>query len=72
MANDIQYLTDKEGRRTAVQIPYEEWKQLIEENRRLKQVLKVGADLQEAFLEVESFKKGELQLKTLDQLLDEL
>ena len=57
MANDIQYLTDKEGRRTAVQIPYEEWKQLIEENRRLKQVLKVGADLQEAFQQVESFQK---------------
>ena len=72
MGNDIQYLTDKEGRRMAVQIPYEEWKQLIEENRRLKQLLTVGADLQEAFQQVESFQKGELQLKTLDQLLDEL
>lgn len=72
MGSDIQYLTDKQGRRIAVQIPYEEWRQLIEENRRLKQVLKVGADLQQAFQEVERFQKGELQLKTLEQLLDEL
>ena len=49
MANDIQYLTDKEGRRTAVQIPYEEWKQLIEENRRLKQVLKLGQTYRRLF-----------------------
>jgi hypothetical protein len=72
MERGIKYLTDKGGRRTAVQIPYEEWKHLIEENKKLKQVLKVRADLQDAFQEVERYQKGDLQLKSLDRLLDEL
>lgn len=72
MESDVKYLTDKKGKRTAVQIPYEDWKRLTKENQKLKQLLKVKADLQEAFQEVEAYKKGKIQLKTLDQLLDEL
>jgi len=72
MESYIKYLTDKKGKRTAVQIPYKDWKRLIEENKKLKQLLKVKSDLQEAFQEVEDYKKGKIQLKTLDQLLDEL
>jgi hypothetical protein len=29
---DIQYLSDEQGRHTAVQIPIDEWKKLTEEN----------------------------------------
>ncbi len=72
MESDVKYLTDKKGKRTAVQIPYEDWKRLTEENKKLKQLLKVKSDLQEAFQEVEDYKNGKIQLKTLDQLLDEL
>ena len=69
---EIKYLTDKRGKRTAVQIPYEDWKRFTEENKKLKQLLKVKSDLQKAFQEVEDYQKGKLELKTLDQLLDEL
>ena len=72
METDIKYLTDKKGKRTAVQVPYEDWKHLKRENKKLKQLLKVKSDLQEAFQEVEDHKQGKIQLKTLDQLLDEL
>jgi hypothetical protein len=72
MESDVKYLTDKKGKRTAVQIPYEDWKRLTEENKKLKQILKIKSDLQEAFQEVEDYRKGKIQLKTLDQLLDEL
>ena len=71
METDIKYLTDKKGKRTAVQVPYEGWKHLKRENKKLKQLLKVKSDLQEAFQEVEDHKQGKIQLKTLDQLLDE-
>ena len=72
MEADVKYLTDKKGKRTAVQVPYEDWKHLTQENEKLKQLLKVRSDLQEAFQEVEDYKNGKVQLKTLDQLLDEL
>ncbi len=72
MESDIRYLTDKKGKRTAVQIPYEDWKRLTKENQKLRQLLKVKSDLQEAFQEVEDCKKGKIQLKTLDQIIDEL
>ena len=39
MESDIRYLTDKKGKRTAVQVPYEDWKLLIQENEKLKQLL---------------------------------
>ena len=68
----IQYITDDKGKRMAVQVPYEDWKQLIQENKRLKQLLRMKSDLQQAFQEVEDYWKGKLSLKTLDQLLDEL
>ena len=70
MESEIKYLTDEKGKRTAVQIPYEDWKHMTKENENLKQLLKVKSDLQEAFQEIEGYKKGKIQLKTLDQLLD--
>lgn len=72
MEEDIKYLTDEKGKRTAVQIPYEHWKRLTEENKKLKQLLKLKKDLQEAFEEVENHQKGKTSLKSLDQLLNEL
>lgn len=71
MEREIKYLTDKKGKRTAVQIPYEDWKHLTKENKKLKQLLRVKSDLQEAFREVKNFQEGKLPLKTLNQLLDE-
>lgn len=67
MEDDVKYLTDKKGKRTAVQVPYEDWKQLTQENQKLKQLLRVKADLQEVFQEVDDDRKGITSLKTLDQ-----
>ena len=72
MESDIKYLTDKKGKRTAVQIPYEDWKLLTQENEKLKQLIRMKSDLQEAFQEVEAYQQGKISLKSLDQLLDEL
>ena len=68
MESDIKYLTDKKGKRTAVQVPYEDWKLLTQENGKLKQLLRVKSDFQE----VEAYQQGKIELKSLDQLLDEL
>ena len=60
MENDVKYVTDKKGKRTAVQIPYEDWKHLTKENKKLKQFLQVKSNLQEAFREVEEYKQETL------------
>jgi hypothetical protein len=60
MKIDIKYLTDEKGKRTAVQVPYGDWKYLTQENKKLKQLLKVKSDLQEAFREVEVYKRETL------------
>ena len=69
---DIKYLTDSKGKRTAVQIPYENWKELLEENKKLRQLLKLKSDLKEAFQEVEAHQKSNESLLSLDELINEL
>ena len=53
MEVDVKYLTDKKGKRTAVQVPYEDWKHLTQENEKLKQLLKVKTESLEARPEAE-------------------
>ncbi|WKN44442.1 hypothetical protein [Tunicatimonas pelagia] len=72
MESEVKYLTDEKGKRMAVQVPYEDWKLLTQENEKLKQLLRVKSDLQEAFQEVKAHQDGKKELKSLDQLLDEL
>ena len=49
METNIRYLTDEKGKRTAVQIPYEDWKLLTQENEKLKQLLTTKSDPSQAF-----------------------
>ena len=72
MGTTVKYLTDEQGNRIAVQIPYEDWQYLTQENKKLKQMVRVKYDLQEGFREVAEYRKGNVSLKTLDQWLDEL
>ena len=60
METDVKYVTDKRGKRTAVQIPYKDWKHLTQENKKLKQLLRAKPDLPEATREVEEHKKETL------------
>ena len=61
---DIQYLSDEQGRHTAVQIPIDEWKKLKEENNifrdyeNKKSVKKKPSDF-----------RGAISKNTADQLL---
>ena len=62
---DIQYLSDEQGRRTAVQIPIDEWNKLIEENEVFKN-LGNGKSVQKK----PSDFRGAISKKTSDQLLE--
>ncbi len=61
---DIQYLSDEQGRHTAVQIPIDEWKKLTEES-------KVFKDYEEkkSVLKKPSDFRGAISKNTAEQLL---
>jgi hypothetical protein len=68
----IQYITDTSGARTAVQIPFKEWKTHLAEYRHLKQYSALKKQLSEAMADVRRMEKSKAKPKTLDEFLDEL
>ncbi len=71
---DIQYITDKEGRKNAVQLPLEEWKKIqkdLEELKRLRNKKQFLSELAEAVEEMKLIKDGQLQARNAEDFLDE-
>jgi hypothetical protein len=71
MNNNLQYLTDESGNKTAVVVPYNDWLAMKKEHEKLKQLLKFKNSLKSAFLEFESIKNGKTKMITLSEFLDE-
>lgn len=67
----IQYLTDEEGIKTAVQIPFKEWLQLMKEYDYLKQYATFKQGLTDAFQEVRDIESGNTSFVTLEEFLNE-
>ena len=67
----IQYVSDQNGAKTAVQIPYNEWLKFSARYKHLVQYsrLKIGFD--NAFEEIEQAKANRSQKITLEEFLDE-
>lgn len=71
---DIQYITDKEGRKNAVQLPLEEWKKIqkdLEELKRLRNKKLFLSELAEAVEEMKLIREGKLQARNAEDFLDE-
>ncbi|MEY4538289.1 MAG: hypothetical protein RLZZ306_46 [Bacteroidota bacterium] len=64
---DLQYLSDEQGRQTAVQIhiPIDEWNKIKEENEVFKNLVK-----KKSVLKKPSDFRGAISKKTADQLLE--
>lgn len=67
----IQYLTDSEGVKTAVQIPYQEWLEFYDQLRHLKQYTKLKKDLKDAFEEIEQIETGNGKKFFLEEAINE-
>ena len=61
---NIQYLSDEQGRRTAVQIPIEDWNKLIEENKTFRDF-----ERNNSLQKKPSDYRGAMSKNTADQLL---
>lgn len=71
MNQNLQYLTDDSGKKTAVVVPYNKWLAINKENKRLKQLVIIKNGLKDAFLEFEEIKAGKGEMITLSEFLDE-
>ena len=69
----VQYITNEEGKQTAVIVPIEAWKQLQVEHEKLLNKLDVLNGLQNALTEVQEIKSEKREKgKTLREFLDEM
>jgi PHD/YefM family antitoxin component YafN of YafNO toxin-antitoxin module len=69
------YITDKKGRKNAVQLPLEYWEQIqkdLEELSLLRNKKYFLAELAEAVEEMKLIKEGKLQARNAEEFINEL
>jgi len=66
----IQYLSNEKGTKTAVLIPYEEWKVLKKDYIKLRQYQALKNELKEGFLDIKKIEKGKSKEVTLSEFLN--
>jgi poly(A) polymerase Pap1 len=71
MQMNINYLTDRQGNRVAVQIPFKEWSELVRDYNRLNQYHRLKASLKKSLHEIEEIESGKKSASTLSEFLDE-
>lgn len=67
----IQYVTDEEGNKQAVVIPFDKWRKIQKELAELGQYRTMKKNLKAAFREIEEIKQGKKTLITLNEFLNE-
>lgn len=67
----MRYVQDADGKVQAVQIPVEDWNDLVEKVRHYEQLLKLKAGLSTALSQVDRIRAGKLKKRTLKDLLRE-
>jgi hypothetical protein len=67
----IQYITDQNGVKTAVQIPYNEWVKFSSRYKHLLQYSRLKKGFDNAFDEIEQIKENRIDMVTLDEFLNE-
>jgi hypothetical protein len=72
---ELQYIIDKKGHRSAVQLPINDWQQIQKELKELEKFRdkkSLLADLKESVAEVGLAKQGKLVLQSAKDFLNEL
>lgn len=72
---ELQYIIDKKGHKSAVQLPINDWQQIQKELKELKKLRgkkSLLADLKESVAEVVLAKQGKIKLQSAKDFLNEL
>ena len=67
----MRYVNDADGNVQAVQVPVEDWKELLEKVRHYEQLLKFRSTLSNALSQVARMRTGKLKKRTLKDVLRE-
>ncbi len=70
MALTVNYITDKAGKKKAVQLSLRDWQKLIQEHQQLLDYKRTKSELLEALTEIELIEKGKKKAKTLREFLN--
>ncbi|MCU0394243.1 MAG: hypothetical protein MUE81_24300 [Thermoflexibacter sp.] len=68
---NLQYITDNQGIKQSVVIPFREWESLQEELNRLRKYLQFYDHIEKSFRQALSMEKGSIKQQTLTEFLDE-
>lgn len=66
------YVVDQQGQKVFVQLSFQDWENLINEFKRMENLLLMKSKLREAFKEVKQIQRGEKQGTPLSDFLNEL
>ncbi len=72
---NLQYVTDKKGHKSAVQLPLKDWEQIqkdLGELERLRNKKQFMTELTEAVEEMKLIKEGKIQARNAEDFLNEL
>jgi len=72
---DLQYITDKRGHKSAVQLPIKDWEQIqkdLAELKRLRNKKLFLTELAEAVEELKLIKEGKKKVRNAEDFLNEL
>ncbi len=70
---NVQYLTNEKGIKTAVQIPYKDWNNLIQEYSKLREILTLKKDLKQGFYDLIEVENGNSEYMTkLDESIKQM
>jgi len=72
---NLQYITDRDGHKSGVQLPIQDWEQIqkdLEELERLRNKKLFMTELAEAVEEMKQIKEGKKQARNAEDFLNEL
>ena len=72
---ELQYITDRKGHKSAIQMPIKDWEQIkkdLDELERLRNKKLFLAELTEAVDEMKQIKEGKIQARNAEDLFNEL
>jgi len=71
MATSIQFITDQEGHKKSVIVPFKQWEELNRRYEQLNNKVKILTGIQDAMKEVEQARQTGKELPTLTDFLNE-
>lgn len=65
---DVQFVSDAEGKITAVQVPLKQWKEV----KKKLEAFEIAEGIKKGYKEMQQIENGKVKAKLIEQFLDEL